>query len=64
MATPYQINTHQMNTKTRSLLKTLAILLVLAAVLLELDILNLAFAEPYKLWMTVLGFGILLLASK
>lgn len=53
-----------MNTKTRSLLKTLAILLVLAAVLLEMDILNLAFAEPYKFWMSVLGFGVLLLVSK
>jgi len=53
-----------MNNKTRSLIKTIAILLVLASVLLELDVLNLDIIEPYKYWMTVLGFGLLLLVSK
>ena len=53
-----------MSRKTRSLIKTLAILVVLISVFLELDVLNLSIIEPYKYWMTVLGFGLLLLVSK
>jgi hypothetical protein len=53
-----------MDKRTRSILKTIAILLVLVAVLVDLDVLVLDAVEPYKLWMTVLGFGILLLVSR
>lgn len=53
-----------MDKRTRSILKTIAILLVLIAVLLDLDVLVLQMIEPYKFWMTVLGFGILLLVSR
>lgn len=53
-----------MSRKTRSLIKTVAILIVLVSVLLELDVLNLSIIEPYKYWMTVLGFGMVLLASR
>jgi hypothetical protein len=53
-----------MDRRTRSILKTIAILLVLIPVLQELDVLVLHAIEPYKFWMTVLGFGILLLVSK
>ncbi len=53
-----------MDRRTRSILKTIAILLVLVSVLLELDVLVLHSLEQYKFWMTVLGFGILLLVSK
>ena len=53
-----------MDKRTRSILKTIAILLVLVAVLVDLDVLVLNAIEPYKFWMTVLGFGVLLLASR
>ncbi len=46
------------------MIKTIAILIVLVSVFLELDILRLGFLEPYKYWMSVLGFGLLLLVSK
>jgi hypothetical protein len=44
--------------------KFFAILVVLVSVLLELDVLNASFLEPYKYWMSVLGFGMLLIVSR
>jgi hypothetical protein len=53
-----------MSRRNRFLVKFFAILIVLVSVLIEMDVLNLSFLEPYKYWMTVLGFGMLLIVSK
>jgi hypothetical protein len=53
-----------MGKRTRSLIKGIAIVLVLISVFLEMDILNFSLLEPYKYWMAILGFGFLLLVSK
>jgi hypothetical protein len=53
-----------MNRRTRSLIKVISILLVLTAVLLELGVLNVSILWSYKFWMTVIGYGLLLLVSR
>ena len=53
-----------MSRRNRFLVKFFAILVVLVSVLLELDVLNASFLEPYKYWMSVLGFGMLLIVSR
>lgn len=53
-----------MSRRNRFLIKFFAILIVLVTVFLELDILNISFLNPYKYWMSVLGFGLLLLVSR
>jgi len=53
-----------MSRRNRFLVKFFAILIVLVSVLLEMDVLKLSFLEPYKYWMSVLGFGMLLIVSK
>lgn len=53
-----------MSRRNRFLVKFFAILIVLVSVLLEMDVLNINFLEPYKYWMSVLGFGMLLIVSK
>ena len=53
-----------MSKRNKFLIKFFAILVVLISVLLELDVLNISFLEPYKYWMSVLGFGMLLLVSR
>jgi hypothetical protein len=53
-----------MSRRNKFLIKFFAIIIVLATVFLELDILNISFLDPYKYWMSVLGFGMLLLASR
>ncbi len=53
-----------MSKRNRFLIRFFAILIVLVSVFLELDILKLSFLDPYKYWMTVLGFGMLLVVSR
>jgi len=53
-----------MSKRNKFLIKFFAILVVLISVLLELDVLNISYLEPYKYWMSVLGFGMLLLVSR
>lgn len=53
-----------MSRRNRFLIKFFAILVVLVSVLLEIDVLNFSYLEPYKYWMTILGFGMLLIVSK
>lgn len=53
-----------MSRRTRFILKFIAILLVLIAVLLDFGTLNIPALVPYKFWMSVLGFGILLVSSR
>jgi hypothetical protein len=53
-----------MSRRNKFLIKFFAILVVLVSVLLEIDVLNISFLEPYKYWMSILGFGMLLVVSK
>lgn len=53
-----------MSRRNRFLIKFFAILFVLISVFLEMDILNIQFLEGYKYWMSILGFGLLLIVSK
>lgn len=53
-----------MSRRNRFLIKFFAILIVLISVLLEMDVLNVSFLEPYKYWMSVLGFGMMLVVSR
>lgn len=53
-----------MSRRNKFLIKFFTILIVLVSVLLELDVLKLDFLEPYKYWMNVLGFGMLLIVSR
>ena len=53
-----------MSRRNKFLVKFFAILIVLVSVFLEIDVLNVNFLEPYKYWMSVLGFGFLLLVSR
>jgi hypothetical protein len=53
-----------MSRKNKFLIKFLAILVVLVSVLLETDTITISFLEPYKYWMSILGFGMLLVAAR
>ncbi len=53
-----------MKYKTRSLVKGLAVLIVLLAVLMELEILIVPELMAYKLWLVVIGFAMLLVISR
>jgi hypothetical protein len=53
-----------MSRRNKFLIKFFAILVVLISVLLEMDVLNVSFFEPYKYWMSILGFGMLLVVSR
>lgn len=53
-----------MSNKTRSILKAIAVLLVLLAVLMELKIMIIPAIVVYKFWLVVIAFGLLLVGSK
>ncbi|MEK6780567.1 MAG: hypothetical protein AABY93_02610 [Bacteroidota bacterium] len=53
-----------MSNKTRSILKGVAVVIVLLAVLMQLQIIIIPFFVPYKFWMVVIGFGLMLIGSK
>ncbi len=53
-----------MSNKTRSILKVLAIIVVLLTVLMQLQIVLIPALSGYSYWMVVLSFALLLLASK
>jgi hypothetical protein len=52
-----------MNNKMRSLLKVVAVLLVLLAVLMQLNIVYIPALADIKFWMVVVAFGIMLITS-
>jgi hypothetical protein len=58
------VNEIPMSNKTRSILKAIAVLLVLLAVLMELKIVIIPAIAIYKFWLVVIGFGLLLVGSK
>lgn len=53
-----------MSNKTRSILKAIAVVLVLLAVLMELKIVIIPAIAFYKFWLVVIAFGLLLVGSK
>jgi len=53
-----------MSNKTRSILKAIAVILVLLAVLMQLQIVIIPTLVPYKFWIVVIAFGLMLVASK
>lgn len=53
-----------MSNKTRSILKAIAVILVLLAVLMDLHIVIVPAIAVYKFWIVVVAFGVLLVSSK
>lgn len=53
-----------MSNKTRSILKAIAVILVLLAVLMDLHIVIIPALAYYKFWIVVVAFGLLLISSK
>jgi hypothetical protein len=53
-----------MSNKTRSILRAIAVVIVLLAVLMDLQIIIIPAIAVYKFWMVVAAFGIMLISSK
>jgi hypothetical protein len=53
-----------MSNKTRSILKAIAAILVLLAVLMQLNIIIIPAISVYKFWIVIIAFGLLLISSK
>lgn len=53
-----------MSNKTRSILKAIAVILVLLAVLMHLGWVVVPAISVYRFWLVVLAFGLLLVGSK
>ncbi|MGE0587947.1 MAG: hypothetical protein AB7O48_05195 [Cyclobacteriaceae bacterium] len=53
-----------MSNKTRSVLRAIAVIIVLLAVLMDLQIIMIPAIAVYKFWMVVVAFGVMLITSK
>ena len=53
-----------MSNKTRSVLKIIAVVLVLVAVMTHIGWLAIPYISLYRFWLVVIGFGLLLISSK
>jgi hypothetical protein len=53
-----------MSNKTRAILKGIAVVLVLLAVLMQLQIVIIPAISIYRFWIVVISFGLLLISSK
>lgn len=53
-----------MSNRTRSILKAIAVLLVLLAVLMELHLVIIPAVVGYKFWIVVIAFAIMLISTK
>lgn len=53
-----------MSNKTRSILRAIAVVIVLLAVLMDLQIVIIPAIAVYKFWIVVVAFGIMLISSK
>lgn len=53
-----------MSNKTRSILKIIAVILVLVAVMMQIGWLSIPGLMYYRFWSVVVGFGLLLISSK
>lgn len=55
---------YKMSNKTRSLLKAAAVILVLIAVLIQMDYISIRYVDANRFWLAVTGFGLLLVGSR
>ncbi|HNP94542.1 MAG TPA: hypothetical protein PKJ63_02905 [Cyclobacteriaceae bacterium] len=53
-----------MSNKTRSVLRAIAVIIVLLAVLMDLHVIMIPAIAVYKFWMVVVAFGVMLITSK
>lgn len=53
-----------MSNKTRSILKAIAVIFVLLAVLMDLSIVIIPAISVYKFWIVVIAFGVVLITSR
>jgi len=53
-----------MSNKTRSILKAIAVLIVLLCVAMQLGWVAIPALSGYKFWLVVIAFGVLLISSK
>lgn len=53
-----------MSNKTRSILKAVAVIIVLLCVMMHVGWVVIPIISPYKFWLTVIAFGLLLIGSK
>jgi hypothetical protein len=53
-----------MSNKTRAVLKGIAVILVLLAVLMQLQIVIIPAISVYRFWIVVISFGLMLISSK
>jgi hypothetical protein len=53
-----------MSNKTRSIIKAVAVIVVLLCVLMKLGVVAIPALSAYTFWMVVVAFGLLLIASK
>jgi hypothetical protein len=53
-----------MSNKTRSIIKLIAVLLVLLAVLIKMGIVIIPALSAYIFWMVVIAFGMVLISSR
>lgn len=53
-----------MSNKTRSILKAIAVILVLLMVMMQLGWIGIPSISVYKFWIVVIAFGLLLITSK
>jgi hypothetical protein len=53
-----------MSNKTRSILKAIAVVLVILAVCMQFHWIIIPLISPYKFWIVIIAFGLLLLSSK
>ena len=53
-----------MSNKTRSIIKAIAVVIVLLIVVMELRWVIIPAVSPYRVWLVVVAFGMLLVGSK
>lgn len=53
-----------MSNKTRSIIKAIAVMLVLLAVLMQLNFVAIHGVSIYRFWIVVIAFGMLLIGSR
>ncbi|MCA6075362.1 hypothetical protein [Fulvivirga sedimenti] len=53
-----------MSSKSRNVLKALAVILVILAVVMQLEIIIIPALIAYKFWLAIIGFALLLFASR
>ncbi|WKK81700.1 hypothetical protein [Marivirga arenosa] len=53
-----------MSRKSRNLMKLIAIIVILVLVFMELNIIAIPALAPYKFWLSVVAFGMVLIASR